>query len=164
MEHHIDEFVSAYLDNELSDNDRQAVNDHLQSCQQCNQLVEELQHVQSEVMGLFHDVHAPAGLENKVLAKINQKSPIRSGIFTIGISLLCMFTVIYFFGSFIFKAVSICTKILIGMIYTGTHFMGYQPMTRLSVVLFAMILLVISGFALRRLLHFHNVEGDESFG
>ncbi|MEX2462379.1 MAG: anti-sigma factor [Paenibacillaceae bacterium] len=164
MEHHIDELVSAYIDNELSDKDRQTVKDHLQCCQQCNQLVEELLHIQSEVMGFFQRIHAPVGLENKVLAKINLKSPIKSGVFTIGISLIFIFTTLYFFGSFIFKAVSICTKILIGIIYTGTQFIGDQPMTRMSVILFAIILLVISGFALWRLLHYNSAEGDESFG
>jgi predicted anti-sigma-YlaC factor YlaD len=164
MKHHIDELVSAYIDNELSAKDLQTVKAHLKNCQQCNQLVEELLNMQSEVKGFFNTVHAPDGLENKVLAKINSKSSIQSGVFTLGIPLLFIFTALYFFGSFILKTISIITKILIGMIYTGTHFIGYQPMTRMSVVLFAIILLVISGYALRRLLHFNNAEGDESFG
>jgi predicted anti-sigma-YlaC factor YlaD len=164
MEHHIDELVSAYIDNELCAEELQTVKAHLESCEQCNQLVKELLNIQSEVMELFQAVPVPMGLENKVLGKLNLKTPIKLGFFTFGIPLIFIFTALYIFGSFIFKAVSIFTKILIGLIYTGTHFIGYQPMTRLSVVFFAIILLVISGYALRRLLHFNNAEGDESFG
>jgi positive regulator of sigma E activity len=164
MEQHIDELVSAYIDNELSDIDRQTVSEHLQSCQQCNQLVNELLNIQSDVKGFFQMIPVPIGLENKVLEKINFKSPIKSGLFTFVIPLIFIFTTLYFFSPFIFKAVSIFTKILIGMIYTGSQFLGYQPMTRISIVLFAIILLVISGYSLRRLLYFNNAEGDESFG
>jgi predicted anti-sigma-YlaC factor YlaD len=164
MEHHINELVSAYIDNELSSEDLQIVKKHLESCEQCNQLVEELLHIQSGVMGIFQNIHVPDGLENKVFEKINIKSPSKSGIFTLGIPLIFIIAAIYFFGSFILKIISIITKILIGMVYTGTQFIGYQPMTRMSVILFAIILLVISGFALRRLLQFNNAEGDESFG
>jgi predicted anti-sigma-YlaC factor YlaD len=164
MEHHIDELVSAYMDNELSAEDLQIVKAHLESCEQCNQLVEELLNIQSEVLGFFQTVNAPIALENKILAKINIKSPTKSGFFSLGISLIFIIAAIYFFGSLIFKAISIITKILIGMIYTSTQFIGDQPMTRMSVILFAIILLVISGIALRRLLHLNNAEGDESFG
>jgi len=164
MKQHIDELASAYIDNELSAEDLQSVKAHLESCEQCNQLVEELLSIQSEVMGFFQMAHVSVGIENKVLEKINHKSPIISGVFTIGVPFLFIFIGLYFFGSFIFKAVSILTKVLIGMSYTLTYYMGYQPVTRMSIVLFAIILLFISGYALRRLLHYNNAEGDESFG
>jgi predicted anti-sigma-YlaC factor YlaD len=164
MEHHIDELVSAYIDNELSAADLQIVKTHLESCEQCNQLVEELLHIQSEVLGFFQTVSAPAALENKVLAKVNSKSFIKSGFFTIGIPLIFIIAALYFYGSLILKAGSIISKIGMGMIYTGSQFIGSQPMTRMSVVLFAIILLVLSAIALRRLLLYNNAEGDESFG
>jgi hypothetical protein len=163
MEHHIDELVSAYIDNELSPEELHSVKAHLECCAQCNQLVEDLLSIQTEVMGFFHLIHVEDGIESKVLAKIGHKSPIKSG-FVIGITFIFTFAALYFFGSFIFMAFSIFTKILIGIIYTGTALIGDQPMTITSVLLFVIILLVISGYALRRLLHLKNTEGDESFG
>jgi predicted anti-sigma-YlaC factor YlaD len=163
MELHIDELVSAYIDNELSPEELHTVEAHLENCEQCTQLVEDLLNIQSEVMGFFHKVHVEDGIENKVLAKISHKSPLKSGV-VIGIPLIFIFAALYFFGTFIFNAFSIFTKILIGIIYTGTALIGDQPMTLMSVLLFSIILLVISGYALRRLLYFNNTEGDESFG
>jgi sterol desaturase/sphingolipid hydroxylase (fatty acid hydroxylase superfamily) len=164
VKNHIDELVSAYIDNELSVEGRLAVEIHLQSCEQCNLLVGELLHVQTAVKTFFQEVPTPVGLENKVMEKLNLTSPLKSGLFTFGIILVLFIAVLLFFGSAMYKIISIFTKIAFGMFYTATDFVGTQPMTQLSFILFAIMLLVISSYSLRRLLHSNNAEGDESFG
>jgi predicted anti-sigma-YlaC factor YlaD len=164
MNNHIEELVSAYIDNELSVDDRLAVNIHLQSCEQCNLLLGELLHIQTEVMNYYQEVSTPVGFENKVMEKLNLTSPLKSGLFALGIILVLFFVVLFFFGSSIYKIISIFTKIAFGMLYTATDFIGTQPMTRLSFILFAIMLLVISSYSLRRLLQSNNAKGDESFG
>jgi anti-sigma factor RsiW len=101
MEHHIDDHVSAYMDNELPPTERLEIESHLQSCVRCSQLVYELMDLQLQVVASFQTISSTDNLEKRVWDHINFRKTIKSWIFTAILSFCILCAVFLFFGTVI---------------------------------------------------------------
>lgn len=69
----IEELLSGFVDNELSQNERETVEHHLETCRNCKQSFLELQDMRSMFVTSFESIVAPAWVEENVLRAIDVK-------------------------------------------------------------------------------------------
>lgn len=73
--------LSAYLDNELTSDERRVVDKHLTDCPECMKMLEDFQLNQQQIAGLIHP--APS-MKNAVLAKIQEtEAASKNGILSV---------------------------------------------------------------------------------
>ena len=72
MSIHPEEKLSSYIDNELLDEERLEVEEHIESCSSCQALLEDLLSLQSAVALTFHAIPEPAGLENRIMQSLGK--------------------------------------------------------------------------------------------
>jgi anti-sigma factor (TIGR02949 family) len=71
--HHIRENLSAWLDEELPEEERQEVAAHLDRCSACGRELALLQHLETALAAL--EAPVPAGLPDRVLARLRRRRP-----------------------------------------------------------------------------------------
>jgi hypothetical protein len=67
--HELQNLISAYVDDELTEEENLLISDHLDSCSECNMLYLEM----GAISGMFRDVaevEPPAGLKNKIMSQV----------------------------------------------------------------------------------------------
>ena len=69
----LEDKLSAYLDNELSFQERAEIEMHVKGCEKCSLALKELQNTVAHVKGI-EEVEPPAWLEQKIMAKIREES------------------------------------------------------------------------------------------
>jgi anti-sigma factor RsiW len=67
---HAEEYLSAYLDGELSEEEREAVHNHLTICPDCERILADLAAVSAWTKDAFSSVTAPPWLEMQVMERI----------------------------------------------------------------------------------------------
>jgi anti-sigma factor RsiW len=70
---HVDELISAYLDNELTEAERVLVELHIGTCKECRALVEDFLAMKSQLFTVYQSIEIPDNLEQRVLASLEQK-------------------------------------------------------------------------------------------
>lgn len=81
----VQEKLSAYLDNELTQQEQQRMHVHIKNCPECTALLSELTAMQSDVKGTL--LEGIESIDSRMLQAINQDTPAR-WLGTIGWSLL----------------------------------------------------------------------------
>lgn len=76
MNEHVNELLSAFIDQELSDSESIKVNNHLAVCTQCQDEVDELQAMRERISFFYGSIDIPDfQFENAVLNKIRELKP-----------------------------------------------------------------------------------------
>jgi len=151
---HVKELISEYIDDELSDSERQLVENHLNTCDECRNLTEELLSMKQSIFSTYQSIEIPDGLEQKVMVQVN-KQPWLS----LSVSVLFLFilsSVLTPFLSFSVGLASSLTKIGFSLLQVIIPTMIYSvPYLLSGIYTFALILLFLSIWSLRRLLILH---------
>ncbi|WP_025688618.1 anti-sigma factor family protein [Paenibacillus zanthoxyli] len=156
MIEHPEDQLSAYLDDELNAEERQRVEDHIEECESCQALLEDLLVMQSELAQTFRQIQEPAHLEVRVLQSISEEkipTAAEKG-WAFGFLMMVLTFGIFWFlsGSVLVKLIHGLLKLTAAMVYAASHFILSVPvLTGLTVVL-SSVILAVSAYSLRRLL------------
>ncbi|HET7577704.1 MAG TPA: anti-sigma factor [Bacillales bacterium] len=73
MADHVSGLLSAYLDQELDDKEKERVEQHLENCPACHEELESLAALKKQIAFAYETVEAPDGLEMAVMDKIEER-------------------------------------------------------------------------------------------
>ncbi len=73
MMQHIEHLLSAYVDNELTENEKREVEEHLQMCSDCLELYEDFSLMGHQLVNTYKQITLPNHLTYQVMAAIDQK-------------------------------------------------------------------------------------------
>jgi len=153
---HPDEWLSAYLDNELSAEDQQRIKAHLADCEQCRLLLEDLREMQLQVADAYRSVEAPQEMEQQIMQAIEAKTAAQAGDkawFVVPLSGILSLTAVWLlFGTVLFRLLSVLFKFFVAAIYSFSHIAAAIPSIWGAILLLAISIGLISSFSLRRLL------------
>ncbi|MEX2416039.1 MAG: zf-HC2 domain-containing protein [Paenibacillaceae bacterium] len=166
MSNHIEDFISAYVDNELSEEERQQVEDHLENCLQCRAILSNVMDIKSQIFAAFHSIEVPETIENDVLQAIGfgnsaNTSKQRYWLFVpLFTPLLFIAITFVLMGSFVLKIGSVMMKVVFNLIYALGSILGSDPYTIIGLIGFSMLLIISSSVSLNHLLKTKAIEGD----
>jgi predicted anti-sigma-YlaC factor YlaD len=156
MTYHLEDQLSAYMDDELSDEERQQVEAHLEICESCQVLLEELLSIQSNVMHTFIMIQEPVDLEIRVLQAIADRTePAATAKGWILVTLMAFMAsgILWFLtGPVLVKLIHGVLKLMIALVYMASHFVTGVPVLSGLTVVLSLIIITTSIFSLRRLL------------
>ncbi|WP_410513591.1 zf-HC2 domain-containing protein [Paenibacillus sp. BR2-3] len=156
MNYHPEDQLSAYMDDELNEDERQQVEAHLEKCESCQVLLEELLSIQSDVLHTFTLIQEPADFEMRVLGSIATKeTPAVAGKGWLFIPATAFLALVVFWvlaGTVFVNMMHGFLKIMIAMIYMTSHFISSVPVLSGLTVVLSLIILTTSVYSLRRLL------------
>ncbi|SEB46081.1 zf-HC2 domain-containing protein [Paenibacillus sp. GP183] len=156
MANHPDDLLSAYIDNELSANDRMRIEEHLGSCDQCQSLLDELREMQLQVIKNYLAIDAPFDFEQRVLKTIENKtaSPSLTKVWFAlpAAAIVCFIGIGLVVGALFLKLSSWVIKILVALTYVLSSVVTSLPTLLAATILFSIFVLVVASFSLRRLL------------
>jgi predicted anti-sigma-YlaC factor YlaD len=153
---HPEEQISAYIDDELSEQDRQEVANHIELCPSCQRLFEALLVLQSNVSQTYRTLQAPNELDNLIFQAI-KSNPMKKGegrgwlsvplISLIVLGLLWLMT-----GAVILNLLGGLLKFAFAIVYMVSHFIYSVPVLSGLTLVLSLIVLSVSGYSLKRLL------------
>ncbi|REE94346.1 putative zinc finger protein [Paenibacillus taihuensis] len=156
MHNHPEEQLSAYLDDELEEVERQQVEAHLETCESCQAIVDDLLGLKHEFRLTFAAVEAPMNLENRVLLTLREEETpqksVRYWLAAILIAMLPLASLYLFAGPIALKLLHGGYKLIVTLLYMASHFILSVPVLSASTIMLAIIILVTSGYSLKRLL------------
>jgi anti-sigma factor RsiW len=156
MTTHPEEQISAYIDDELSEQDRQEVENHLESCASCQRLLEELLELQSDVSQTYRMLQASNELDSQILQAIKGE-PTKKGegkrwLSVPLIALMVLGALSLMTGAVIINLLSGLLKFSVVIVYMISHFISTVPVLSGLTLVLSLIVLSISGYSLKRLL------------
>ncbi|SDO32441.1 Putative zinc-finger [Paenibacillus sp. yr247] len=154
MSNHIEDQLSAYMDNELSETERQQVEEHLNTCTECSELLKDLSEIRNQVFNVFHSVEAPEGFEDKVIHTIGLNVSKGSKWLLVPlISALCFITLTFVLaGSFLFKLGSIMLRVIYNLINVFGNILGSNTYIVVGSVVFSILLIIASSISIKHLI------------
>jgi anti-sigma factor RsiW len=72
MDEHVKSLLSAYLDQEVSDEEAERIAAHLESCKECREAFDELKAVKNGLFSLYNAFDLPSGFPASVMSRINE--------------------------------------------------------------------------------------------
>ncbi|MEX1031496.1 MAG: zf-HC2 domain-containing protein [Paenibacillaceae bacterium] len=156
MTNHPELQISAYIDNELSEQDRQEVENHIESCTSCQRLLEEMLVMQTDVSQMYSRLQAPKGMDDRILQAIRDESAMKVnglGWFSIPVVALLVLGILWLMtGAVLLKLLSGLMKFTVVMVYMVSHFISTLPILAGLTLVLSLIILSISSYSLKRLL------------
>lgn len=162
MKAHLDDQLSAYMDNELSEEDRLAVEAHLASCEYCQALLDDWLSMQEQVLDAYRYTHAPVDLENNVLQAIqgDQQTSVSKGWLIVPLFALFVITLFGITQGMMFiKLIHSLMRLSVALLYMVTHLMSSIPLLAMTAVFISLGILTTSVYCLRRAMRLTSVEG-----
>ncbi|MCY9691475.1 anti-sigma factor family protein [Paenibacillus alginolyticus] len=166
MSNHIEDLLSAYMDNELTESERQQVEEHLNTCSECSAVLNDVMDLKNQVFAAFHSIEAPEGLEDKVIRAIGSNvyhenvSRGRNWLLVPLVSALCIISIVFVFaGSFLFKMGLIMFKVTYNLINVFGNILGSNTYTIVGLIGFSILLIVASSISLKYLLKTKEFRG-----
>lgn len=157
MTKHPEEQLSAYLDDELTQDERKEIEDHLETCESCQALLEDMADNNYDLVQTFSLIEAPIDLEVRVMQSIRAEHERQFagkgriwGLLLIGMMTLGVFYVLT--GAIIGKLLHGWSKLVITLIYAISHFILSVPALTGGTIVLSLIILVTSFISLKRLL------------
>jgi hypothetical protein len=155
MTNHPVEQISAYIDDELSEQDRQEIAKHIESCTLCQSLLEELLVLQSDVSQTYRMLQSPIELDSRILQAI-QREPKKQaegrGWLSVPLIALMALGALWFMtGAVIHKLLYGLLKFTVAIVYMVSHFISTVPVLAGLTLVLSLIVLSISGYSLKRL-------------
>jgi hypothetical protein len=156
MTTHSEEQISAYIDDELCDQDRQEVEKHIQSCASCQRLLEELRVLQSDVSQTYRMLQSPNVLDSRILQAIQgeptTKAEGRGRLFVPLVAIMVLGALWVITGTVFLKLLRGLLKITITLVYMVSHLISTLPVLAGLTLVLSFIVLSVSGYSLKRLL------------
>ncbi|GMK40779.1 hypothetical protein PCCS19_38350 [Paenibacillus sp. CCS19] len=159
---HLEDQLLAYLDNELTEEEKLAVEAHLESCASCQALLQDWLSFQAQVHDAFQYKQAPIDFDIHVMQAIQQEQrvtirkrwlllPLLAGFIFILFGITRSMMVVKFIHSFI--------RLLSAFLYMSTHFMASIPIISATAVFLSIFVLFTSIYYLRRAIRLTSMEG-----
>lgn len=156
MTYHLEDQLSAYMDDELAEEERQQVEAHLESCESCQALLDELLSIQQSVMHTFERMEAPADLEIRVLQTLTDTpKPAAAGkawLFLPLAACIALGTVWFMTGAVVGKAFHAIFRLMVALVYVVPHFVSGVPILYGLTVVLSLLIISTSIYSLRRLI------------
>lgn len=156
MSVHPEEKLSAYIDNELQDEERLEVEAHIELCSSCQALLKDLHSLQSAVALTFHAIPEPAGLENRImqsLGKVTEQAKAGKGWLSVPLAVFFALGMLWLtIGAMFVKLIGGLLKFIIALVYMISHLIAGLPVLSGMTIILSFIILGASAFSLRRLL------------
>ncbi|WP_219837015.1 anti-sigma factor [Paenibacillus sp. R14(2021)] len=156
MTKHPKEQLSAYLDDELTQDERREIEEHLETCESCQALLEDMVDNKYELVQTFGHIQAPMDFEVRVMQSIGaEEERISAGkgrIFALLLALLTLGVFYLLTGAVIGKLIHGWSKLMITLIYAASHFILSVPVLTGGTILLSLAILVTSLISLKRLL------------
>lgn len=153
---HLEEQLSAYLDGELSLEERQQVEEHLAACPACRSLFDELKELQSAFTTEMFGLPEPAGLEGQIMLAVaaeNRQRKFEKWGMTIPFMAAAVFILLVIaVGPVLFHFLRSAWTIGKALLYTGSHVLSGMPVFATTSVTILLVIIGISIWTLRRLL------------
>ncbi|WP_127531575.1 anti-sigma factor family protein [Paenibacillus kobensis] len=150
---HLNDQLSAYLDDELNEEEKKAIEAHLESCESCQALLDVWLAMQEQVKDIFQFAQAPAHIEANVMATIerNPQLFVRKRWFAIPLIVILLISVFGITtGTMFVKFIHSFTRLFVAILYMATHFLSNVPFVALSVSVLSLIVLTASIYSLRK--------------
>lgn len=161
MADHVSSQLSAYLDHELDNEEKERVEQHLAHCPACHEELESLAVLKRQIAFAYETVEAPDGLENAIMDKIKERrSPVTTtaAVRKWGMAIIAVFLAAVFYSQ-VAPAVSLGAAMVAFIVRTGFRLFQVLPFFVTSVpyllgVVFAAAIgmIIFSLWSLRRLL------------
>jgi anti-sigma factor RsiW len=157
MTNHPELQISAYIDNELSEQERQEVENHFESCLSCRSLLEELLVLQTDVSQAYNKLQSPKELDNRILQAIKGGSAKKvkgiGWLFSFPVVALIVLGVLWLMtGAVFLKLLSGFLKFAVLLVYMVSHFISTLPTLAGLTLVLSLIILSVSSYSLKRLL------------
>jgi anti-sigma factor RsiW len=156
MTNHPEEQISAYIDDELSEQDRQEIAKHIESCASCQGLLEELLVLQSDVSQTYRMLQSPIELDSRILQAIQgeptKKAEGKGWLSVPLIALMVLGSLWFMTSAVILKLLGGLLKLTVAIVYMVSHFISSVPVLAGLTLVLSLIVLSISGYSLKRLL------------
>lgn len=157
---HLEELISSYIDDELTDDERAVVEVHLKSCSECRALMEELNAIKNTIFSVYRSVEVPFGVEQQVLSVIDRgtlKGPISiqiswAALASFSLILIITLSVLSPVGVLGLGLASSVLNILFSLLKAIPVIIQSVPYVFITVSAFSVIVMLISIWSLRRLL------------
>lgn len=159
MSEHIEHLLSGYMDNELTEHERNEVERHLTACPRCRGILSDLIDIQGQVVAAFQTGEVPESIEDRVLHTIRAEAsaPVSKNnrvwlLVPIASVILLIAAAFALTGSFLIKLTSITGKVLLNLIYAFGSVLGADPLIMAGLLGVSFILIIVSGISLKHLL------------
>jgi predicted anti-sigma-YlaC factor YlaD len=160
LSEHVEELISAYIDEELLDTEQKKVEAHLNSCEECHRLMSSMLSLKEQVFVSYQSIEAPHHLEQQIMERIEhsvlEQTQLHQLLWVILIPPVLLISMFFFFfsKSFYFgaKVVSTMFKMLLGLFHILSIVFSITPYLMTSLILFASVILLGSIWSLRHLL------------
>ncbi|MBS4174080.1 zf-HC2 domain-containing protein [Bacillus sp. FJAT-49736] len=168
MNEHVDELLSAYIDDELSESEFQIVKNHLAVCDRCEDELQALRNMKDGLALYYSSIEIPDfQFENAVLAKINNLN-LKSSLYykwVVGLPTLFLTIMIaiclFAFGDIVFVGVTVISEIVKIAVSLSHAFVSILSSIPFLLEVFAITTIIIVGlsvWSVRYLLRTKTVE------
>lgn len=168
MNEHVDELLSAYLDDELSEIEKIKVKNHLALCGRCDAALHELQEIKEGISLLYGSIEIPDfQFENAVMAKIKELNPKNSIYYKwiVGLPTLFMAMIIaiclFAFSDIVFVGVTVVSemvKIAVSLSHALVSVLSSIPFLLEVFAITTIIIVGLSVWSVRYLLRAKTAE------
>lgn len=160
MSEHIRELLSSYIDDEITQAEKELVEGHLESCLECKNELFQLGMIKEQFKSAFQMIEIPDMIEDKVMMEIEQsRVPHSFGLLnSTAILVMAMLAIVLSLASgpvitvgvYIFQTVLSIGR---GLIYTIPSLISAVPYAAAAASAFIVIIVAMAIFALRFLVH-----------
>ncbi|MCC3373625.1 anti-sigma factor [Cohnella sp. REN36] len=153
---HPDDELSAYLDGELSRDERARIDAHLEDCSSCQSLLEQLMELKETFSSAMFAINEPDGFESRVAQAIARENRVRNlGMLWLVVPMLAamLFGLLALaFGPLVLHLMQGVLAIGRALVYTISFAVVDMPLFSGVAVMISLIILIASILSLRRLL------------
>lgn len=160
MSDHLGELLSSYIDEEMTEIEKEWVERHLETCGACKDEYVQMMMMKHQFQEVYQMIELPEGIEDKVFAKINSNLAPRSFGFLNGTAFLIMVALAVVLslisGPIVTVGVYIVQTIFSigrGLMYAVPSLLSAIPYMAAAVSGFIVIIIIMSIFTLRFLVH-----------
>jgi predicted anti-sigma-YlaC factor YlaD len=160
MSDHIEELLSEYIDDELTEEQKQTIEEHLSICSDCNHRLQEIKLLRKQILEAYLSIEIPSMIEEKVLGKIQQAAIKKSisvlnffaffSLFAFGIMLMVTTSPFLTVGFPIFHS---AYSIARGLIYAVPSIISAVPYVIDVIIALILSFILIAILTLRYLVH-----------
>ncbi|WP_416827353.1 anti-sigma factor family protein [Ectobacillus polymachus] len=164
--HEVEELLSAYVDDEISSDERMKVEEHLRTCESCQQQVQELTQMKQNISRAYFDVLPDDHFEALVMENISsykeqlnrRKRRIHASVLIIGVALIlfiflqtssALFAFFQVFFSFLHVSMSLI-RAFVTIVSSVPTIIG-------TIVMSTVFVLIFSSWSIHRLLRTKTV-------
>lgn len=162
MSNHVLDLLNAYIDEELSTEERQRVEDHLLSCDRCKEEVEQFQQLKGWMSDIYTLEPVPNFLDENIMNEIRQMEragrQLEYGLGFVGLSIILLFAFIHSYFNQGWKVIVAFYRVMHSFVQALPQLVGMPPVVTLSVLGGGLLIVVVTLPVLWKLLHSMVVE------